>query len=50
MAAAGGFNLNALLADQDDDFEMLKRIGEYQSKLAELRTRSHQTNQCQLKA
>ena len=37
MAAAGGFNLNALLADQDDDFEMLKRIGEYQSKLAELK-------------
>lgn len=37
LAAAGGFNLNALLADQDDDFEMIKRIGEYQSKLAELK-------------
>ena len=34
MAAAGGFNLDALLADQEDDFELLKRIGEYQKKLA----------------
>lgn len=37
IAAAGGFNLNSLLADQDDDFELIKRIGEYQSKVTDLR-------------
>lgn len=37
IAAAGGFNLNALLADQDDDFELIKRIGEYQEKVGDLK-------------
>lgn len=37
MAAAGGFNLDALLADQEDDFQLLKRIGDYQKKLAEIK-------------
>lgn len=37
MAAAGGFNLDALLADQEDDFELLRRIGKYQKKLADVK-------------
>lgn len=37
MAAAGGFNLDSLLADQEDDFELLKRIGKYQTKLGEVK-------------
>jgi len=37
MAAAGGFNLDALLSDQEDDFELLKRIGEYQKRLGEIK-------------
>lgn len=37
MAAAGGFNLDALLADQEDDFELLKRIGKYQKRLADVK-------------
>lgn len=37
MAAAGGFNLDALLADQEDDFLLLKRIGEYQKKLDDVK-------------
>lgn len=37
MAAAGGFNMDALLADQEDDFELLKRIGKYQKKLGEVK-------------
>lgn len=37
MAAAGGFNLDALLADQEDDFELLKRIGSYQKRLADIK-------------
>lgn len=37
MAAAGGFNLDSLLADQEDDFELLKRIGKYQKRLGEIK-------------
>lgn len=37
MAAAGGFNLDALLGDQEDDFELLKRIGAYQKRLADIK-------------
>lgn len=37
LAAAGGFNLDALLADQEDDFAILKRIGEYKKRLNELK-------------
>lgn len=37
MAAAGGFNLDALLADQEDDFELLKRIGTYNKRIGELK-------------
>lgn len=37
MAAAGGFNLDSLLADQEDDFAQMKRIGEYQTRLAKLK-------------
>ena len=38
MAAAGGFNMDSLLADQEDDFELLKRVGKYQKKLGEIKT------------
>lgn len=37
IAAAGGFNLETLLADQEDDFALLKRIGEYQKKIGALK-------------
>jgi hypothetical protein len=37
LAAAGGFNLDALLADQEDNFSQMKRIGEYQKRLNELK-------------
>lgn len=37
MAAAGGFNLDALLADQEDDFELIKRIGIYNKRIDELK-------------
>jgi intein/homing endonuclease len=37
MAAAGGFNLESLLASQEDDFELIKRVGTYQKKIEELK-------------
>lgn len=37
MAAAGGFNLDALLADSDDDTELLKKVSTYQRKIAEIK-------------
>ena len=37
MAAAGGFNLDALLADSEDDEELLKRVSEYRKKIAEIK-------------
>ena len=37
LAAAGGFNLDELLRQQDDDFGLQKKIYEYQKQLNELR-------------
>lgn len=37
LAAAGGFNLDAVLADQEDDFAQMRRIGKYQQQMAELK-------------
>lgn len=37
IAAAGGFNMDSLLADQEDDFAMVRRVGEYQKKIGELK-------------
>jgi hypothetical protein len=36
MAAAGGFNLDSLLADGEDDEELLKRVSEYRKRMAEI--------------
>lgn len=37
LAAAGGFNLDSLLADGDDDEELLKRVSEYHKRMAEVK-------------
>ena len=37
FAAAGGFNLDELLQQQDDDFSLQKKIYEYQKQLSEMK-------------
>ena len=37
VAAAGGFNLSALLGESNDDLELLKKISEYNKKVAEIK-------------
>lgn len=37
MAAAGGFNLDSLLASQEDDFETIRKLGQYKTKIEELK-------------
>lgn len=37
MAAAGGFNLDSLLADADDDLNLLKRVSEYSKNVSDIK-------------
>lgn len=37
MAAAGGFNLDSLLADSDDDLDLLKRVSQYSKQVSEIK-------------
>lgn len=37
MAAAGGFNLDSLLSDSDDDLDLLKRVSEYGKKVSDIK-------------
>lgn len=39
LAAAGGFNLDALLADSHDDLRMLKRISEYNKEVSTIKAK-----------
>tara|TARA_B100000700_G_scaffold101966_1_gene114965 strand:+ start:17579 stop:19501 length:1923 start_codon:yes stop_codon:yes gene_type:complete len=39
MAAAGGFNLDSLLADSDDDLDLLKRVSEYSKQVGEIKSK-----------
>jgi hypothetical protein len=39
MAAAGGFNIDKLLIEQEDDFEMRDRIGQLNQRLAEIKAK-----------
>lgn len=38
MAAAGGFNLEQLLAGQEDDFRLIERVGKYRTKIEALKS------------
>ena len=37
IAAAGGFNLDSLLSDGDDDLELLRRVSEYNKNVGEVK-------------
>ena len=37
IAAAGGFNLDSLLSDGDDDLELLKRVSEYNKNVGDIK-------------
>lgn len=39
IAAAGGFNLDSLLADSDDDLDMLQRVSEYGKKVSDIKSK-----------
>jgi len=39
IAAAGGFNLDTLLSDADDDLELLQKVSEYSKKVGEIKSK-----------